>query len=118
MKKIFNLKKFKAWNTHIFESIQNNFTFYLNSVQSANGRKGLTELKRIKFTFSADNSLNQEGSGFIEDFQLHLEGYEREKQIVTLDDIRPEELFWIGLLFQEIAKDYGITLKQAQKLLK
>jgi hypothetical protein len=87
-----------------------NVSFWLEPFQnSPNGRKGLTEPERVRFQFNVDEEQ-------VRDFQIKIEGFDGVSQIFELDEVDPEQLFWIGKLFTDVAKHCGVDMKQQIKL--
>ena len=88
-----------------------NVQFWIDAFQdSPNGRKGLTEAQRIKFSFSVDQY--PDSSGVVNDFQIKIDGYDGHSRIIELDEVDPAQLFWAGKLFLKVAKHYGVDMKQ------
>ena len=87
--------------------------FSLPSFQPANDKTGLTELKELEFNFIFSTDPRQ--SGAIDEVFIKLIGYDDATKIVTLDEIEPESLYWVGRAFMKMAKHFGIDKKELLK---
>lgn len=99
---------FNHSNVYGFDK-QVSVSFSIDSFQTDNNSKSNTEVSRIhiQMYFQEDAGM----SGVIEDVFFTMETRDGKEHIFTVDEIEPEQLYWIGKAFLKIAKHFGISKK-------
>ncbi len=78
-----------------------------------NNEKGGNWVQRMFIEMTHDE--DTESSNVIDEFDIEFVLCNGERVFYKLDEVKPEDLFWVGWAFMQTAKKFGITTESLKK---